>query len=137
MTPTLQYLLLSRDVITDDVSKEVTPVRVFDTIFMGKDETSTVYSFHAVGRLNLNETGIVTSMINLKLIDPTGKEVRTVTLSGSSIDASIGINVNGIFFLVPFSTEGRYSIELSVNMNGGTFVQVTPPLYFWVKKLTA
>lgn len=135
MQPTFQYLLLSRDVIGDIDTREASAIRIFDHIFIPKDQSSVVYSFHVLGRINLNATGIVSSEIKLKIKDPSGGEVSTISMDGKDINAEVGLNIHGIFSLVIFKQEGKYSIETQVNINGGEFMKVEPPLIFWVDKI--
>ena len=137
MKPTLGYLILARDVITDAASKEMSAIRIFDTLFILKGQNSLVYTLSVLGRLYLNIGGMVPNVqIRMKLFDPTGIEMRTELLTASNVNTEFGLNLNCKFWLILFQLEGRYSIEISVSTDGINFIDLQSPMYFQVKKLT-
>ena len=134
MNPKLDYLFFARDVITDSVSQEVSALRLFDTLYIYKGQTSLVYSPYIVGKLNLNGTGTVKSETKLRMLDPDGMEVKTISIKGDNLLADKSITLRGIFWLAVFTKVGRYSVEASVSVNDGQFVRVGEPIYFWVEQ---
>jgi hypothetical protein len=136
MKPELKYMLLSRDVITDDVTKEKSAIRIFDTIFIPKGWAKPYfYSFYCMGRIFLGTTGLVKSTIKATICDPTGKEIRTISTLEGTFNADYAINFSPLLFAIPFDQEGRYSIQTSVNINGGEFVDVGERYYFQVSEI--
>ena len=135
MNPKLQPLITAKNLVVDSLTGKPTLVGIFDTIFIPKGLESFVDSFYVFGKLLLNSTGIVESQVKIALNDSKGDEIKTITLDGKSIDASKPININGLFPLITFKTEGKYSIKASVNMNGGDFVPVGEEVNFWVQKI--
>lgn len=135
MKPKLDFLILSRDIITDAVTNEASAIRIFDTLYILKGQTSLVYSLAVLGRVYLNSTGIIPNVqAKLKLSDPSGIEVRTETLNAQNINAELGVNLNARFMLVLFLSEGRYKIDTSISTNGVDFVDLESPMYFQVKQ---
>jgi hypothetical protein len=130
MKPELRHLFLSRDVITDSISKEISAIRIFDTVVIPKGWVKPYfYSFYCVGRVFLNTTGMVKSITRVKICDPTGQEIRTVPTSEGLFNAEYGINFTLLVFAIPFSQEGKYTLQASTNINGGEFVDIGEPHY--------
>jgi hypothetical protein len=135
MKPKLDFLILARDIITDTASNETSAIKIFDTLFILKGQTSLIYSLAVLGRVYLNSTGIIPNLqCKLKLSDPTGAEIRTEILSAGTINAEIGVNLSARFLLVLFQLEGRHKIDVSISTNGVDFIDLESPTYFQVKK---
>jgi hypothetical protein len=79
--------------------------------------------------------GLLISSAKIKISDPDNVEIRTELLSGEGINAELGVNISAKFFLVEFKKEGRHSVEVSVNIDGGDFISILPKTFFWVKKM--
>ena len=138
MEPTLQYLIPTRDVAFAPPvgAGELILIRPFDTIYILKGTTFTVYNFYAVCRIFLHSTGLVSSEVKIKLLNPKGEEFRVATVSNPAISGELGLNVPAYFAQVKFEEEGTYSLSVEVNINGGEFKKVGSLAYFLVKKLT-
>lgn len=135
MNPELQYLVTARDIVIDVNNGELVLIRIFDTIFIPKGLEVAIYTFNVGGRIFLNATGMVTSQVKIRLLDPDDQEIRTEVLNGVKVNATIGVNINAQFFLIPFKKEGKYFLEVSVNVDGSDFMKIGSPAYFWVKKI--
>lgn len=101
MKPTLGYIFLARDIIQDSIGGEMSAIRLFDTLYILKNQNVLAYSINVLGRLYLNTTGIVPDIqIKLRMIDPTGNEISARSLTGRNINGEIGMNIIAKFWPV-------------------------------------
>ena len=136
MNPTLNYLILARNTITDATTREVSAIGIFDTLFILKGQDSLTYSLTVLGRLYLNMTGIIPSVqAKIRITDPAGTEVHTELLTATNINADFGVNINATLWLLQFRAEGRYTIDISVSTDDVNFIDLQSPTYFQVKKI--
>ncbi len=135
MEPYLQHLILCRDVLNDKAAEDYSAVRIFDTIWIGANDTTVVYSFHIIGRLMLNRPGTVNLAASMRIKNPTGTVIRTEELGPVSVRGDIGVNLHALLLAMLFDTEGKYSVDVNIRVDGGEAVTVGPSASFWVKKL--
>jgi hypothetical protein len=133
MKPQLLFLVLAKDVLTDVYTGEITPVRVFDTFLIPKNQEKIFGSFSVAGRVLLGMKGSVTSSFRATVINPDGRELSSVVLNGPEFKAEEGININARFNLIEFASSGEYKIRADVSVNNGSFITVNS-IPFWIKK---
>jgi hypothetical protein len=134
--PSLSYLLLARDVITDEVSKDFSAIRLFDTVFIPKGQKSVVYSFWCIGRIFLNRQGEVATHICFKLFDPNGAELQTSDISPRVLKGDIPVFTRAFFSSVLFEKVGKYTIQTTVKIGEEEFQNIGEPLIFMVEQIS-
>lgn len=136
MKPTLPYLILCRDIIVDNSpSTDVSAIRIFDTLYLPKEQKEYIYPLNFVGRLYLNSKGIISNVkAKLTLLDPLGQEIGNKILEGKDINSELGMNIISRFWIVTFKLEGKYTVNTSFSVDGTSFTELDSPVYFQVKK---
>jgi glutamine cyclotransferase len=136
MKPTLGYLILARDIIRDDETKEMSAIRIFDTLFIPKGQRTLTYNLVLLGRVYFNDTGIYPAVqVKVRISDPQGKEIHAEVLTGENIHAEYGMNISARIWLLQFRMEGKYIINTSVSTNKVDFVDTGSVSYFKVEQL--
>ena len=139
MKPTLGFLLLTRDIIQDSLSSEITAVRIYDTLFILPGRNELIYPVSVVGRLYLNMEGMISdAQAKLKITDTDGDEMGDgQLLTGKNIQGNIGMNLVCRAWPLVFTKVGKYKLDVYLSTDGGaSFNDVGSPLYFQVVKLT-
>ena len=138
MKPTLGYLILSRNTITDQDTREMSAIGIYDNLYIPKGQESLVYSVFCIGRVYLNTASAIIPSVKfkVKLSDPLGSEMKTVDLTATNVNTDYGINLDCKFWLTLFKLEGRHRIDISVSTDEAEFVDLLSPTYFQVKKLS-
>ena len=139
MKPTLAFLFLTRDIVQDVVNRELSAMRLYDTLYILPDKKELIYSLNVIGRLYLNKTGTIPRIeAKLRLIDPDGQEIGAgQTLTGENIIGNIGMNLICRSWAVVFTKVGKYQIRVSVGTDSTNLEEVESPFFFEVLKAEA
>lgn len=128
----LGYLVIAENLIIDSETKAYTPVKIFDTFIIPKDQPFRLHpSMYVVGRIYLPVTIGAAINATVRLIDSEGIEIQKADLRGT-IEGDQGINLGAFFQLVKFEKIGTHSIRLDVAHAGKDYT--FPPAHFFVRK---